>query len=85
MPLNNILEVEIFDVWRVDYMGPFPSSCGKNYILVAVNYILKWVEVLPSQSSDAKIVIKVFKKKIFPRFGFPRAVTSDGGTHFIER
>ena len=46
MALNNILEVEIFDVWGVDYMRPFPSSCGNKYILAAVDYVLKWVEVL---------------------------------------
>jgi len=41
MPLNNILEVEIFDVWGVDFMGPFPSSFGNQYILVAVDYVSK--------------------------------------------
>ena len=40
MPLNNILEVENFDVWGVDYMGPFPSSCRNKYTLVAMDYVL---------------------------------------------
>ncbi|XP_042396720.1 uncharacterized protein LOC121986852 [Zingiber officinale] len=85
MPLNCILEVELFDVWGVDFMGPFPSSCGNNYILVAVDYVLKWVEAIASPASDAKTVIKSFKKVIFPRFGVPKAVISDKGSHFIER
>lgn len=85
MPLNTILEVEIFDVWGIDYMGPFPSSCNNKYILVAVDYVSKWVEAIPSPTSDAKTVVKLFKKVIFPRFGIPRAVISDGGSHFIER
>ena len=41
MPQTGILEVEIFDVWGVDYMGPFPSSKGNRYILVAVDYVSK--------------------------------------------
>jgi len=28
MPLNPFLEVEIFDIWGIDFMGPFPSSAG---------------------------------------------------------
>ncbi|XP_039687849.1 uncharacterized protein [Medicago truncatula] len=85
MPLNNILEVEIFDVWGVDFMGPFPSSFGNQYILVAVDYVSKWVEAIASPTNDAQVVIKMFKKVIFPRFGVPRVVISDGGSHFISR
>ncbi|CAL9012077.1 unnamed protein product, partial [Prunus brigantina] len=44
MPLNNILVVELFDVWGIDFMGPFPSSFGYIYILVAVDYVSKWLE-----------------------------------------
>jgi len=44
MPLKNILEVEIFDVWVIDFMGPFPSSMGNQYILVPIDYVLSpWV------------------------------------------
>ncbi|XP_039687886.1 uncharacterized protein [Medicago truncatula] len=85
MPLNNILEVEIFDVWGIDFMGPFPSSFGNQYILVAVDYVSKWVEAIASPTNDTQIVIKLFKKVIFPRFGVPRVVISDGGSHFISR
>jgi len=48
MPQNSILEVEIFDVWGIDFMGPFPSSYGNKYILVAVDYVSKWVEAIAS-------------------------------------
>ncbi|CAL9007279.1 unnamed protein product, partial [Prunus brigantina] len=44
MPLNNILVVELFDIWGIDFMGPFPSSLGYTYILVAVDYVSKWLE-----------------------------------------
>ena len=85
MPLNNVQEVELFDVWGIDFMGPFPSSCGNKYILMAVDYVSKWVEALACPAADAKTVIRFFKKTIFPRFGIPRAVISDGGSHFINR
>ena len=85
MPQNGILEVEVFDVWGIDYMGPFPSSKGNLYILVAVDYVSKWVEAVASPTNDAKTVISLFKKIIFPRFGVPRALISDGGSHFHEK
>ncbi|GJR25247.1 reverse transcriptase domain-containing protein [Tanacetum coccineum] len=44
MPQNAIQVCEIFDVWGIDFMGPFPSSHGNKYILVAVDYLSKWVE-----------------------------------------
>ncbi|XP_070675706.1 uncharacterized protein [Malus domestica] len=44
MPQTPILVVEIFDVWGIDFMGPFPTSFGFTYILLAVDYVSKWVE-----------------------------------------
>ena len=85
MPLNNIQEVEIFDVWGVDFMGPFPSSCGNLYTLLAVDYVSRWVEAIASPTNDAKVVIKFFNRTIFPRFGTPRVIISDGGKHFTAR
>ena len=41
MPLQNIVEVEVFDCWWIDFVGLFPSSCGNEYILVAVDYVSK--------------------------------------------
>ncbi|CAL2255753.1 unnamed protein product [Prunus armeniaca] len=58
MPLNNILEVELFDVWGIDFMGPFPESWKNKYIFVAVDYVSKWVEVVALPTNDAKGVVK---------------------------
>ncbi|KAF8082321.1 hypothetical protein N665_0833s0001 [Sinapis alba] len=85
MPQNFILEVEVFDVWGIDFMGPFPSSHNNQFILVAVDYVSKWIEAIASPTIDAKLVLKMFKSIIFPRFGVPRVVISDGGTHFINK
>ncbi|XP_070041190.1 uncharacterized protein [Nicotiana tomentosiformis] len=41
IPLTTILEIDIFEVWGIDFMGPFVSSCGNTYILVAVDYVSK--------------------------------------------
>ncbi|BFG34711.1 hypothetical protein CerSpe_209850 [Prunus speciosa] len=85
MPLNNILEVELFDVWGIDFMGPFPESWKNKYILVAVDYVSKWVEAVALPTNDAKGVVKFLRKNIFTRFGTPRGIISDGGTHFCNR
>ncbi|CAM8877682.1 unnamed protein product [Rhodiola kirilowii] len=85
MPQQSILPVEIFDVWGIDYMCPFPSSYGNQYILVAVYYVSKWVEAIASPTCDAKVFTRLFKKTIFPRFGVPRTVISDGRSHFKEK
>lgn len=86
MPQNPILEVEVFDVWGIDFMGPFnPASHGFSYILVAVDYVSKWVEAIACVTNDHKPVTKLFKNIIFPRYGVPRVVISDGGSHFINK
>lgn len=82
MPQQGILEVELFDVWGVDFVGPLPSSQGYKHILVAVDYVSKWVEAVPTVHADAKAVCKLFRTVIFPRFGVPRVIISDGGSHF---
>ncbi|GKB72366.1 reverse transcriptase domain-containing protein [Tanacetum coccineum] len=74
---------EIFDVWGIDFMGPFPSSRGNRYILVAVDYVSKWVEAKALPTNDARVVVK-FLKQLFSRFGTPWAIISDRGTHFCN-
>ncbi|GJX92118.1 reverse transcriptase domain-containing protein, partial [Tanacetum coccineum] len=67
----------------IDFMGPFPSSHGNKYILVAVDYLSKWVEAKALPTNDARVVVK-FLKSLFARFGTPRAIISDRGTHFCN-
>ena len=60
MPLKSNLQMEIFDIWGVDFMGPFPMSEQCEYILVAVDYVSKWVEALPCVAADSKSSKKMF-------------------------
>ncbi|RVW92647.1 Transposon Ty3-I Gag-Pol polyprotein [Vitis vinifera] len=85
MPMNPILIVELFDVWGIDFMGPFPMSFGNSYILVGVDYVSKWVEAIPCKQNDHRVVLKFLKENIFSRFGVPKAIISDGGTHFCNK
>nr|GFC23419.1 reverse transcriptase domain-containing protein [Tanacetum cinerariifolium] len=83
MPQNNIQVYKIFDIWGIDFMGPFPSSKGNKYILVAVDYLSKWVEAKALPTNDARVVVK-FLKSFFSQFGTPRAIISDRGTYFCN-
>ncbi|GJT77394.1 putative nucleotidyltransferase, ribonuclease H [Tanacetum coccineum] len=84
MPLTNIQVCEIFDVWGIDFMGPFPKSHKFEYILVAIDYVSKWAEAQALPTNDARVVV-TFLKKLFCRFGMPKALISDRGTHFCNK
>nr|GEY87405.1 reverse transcriptase domain-containing protein [Tanacetum cinerariifolium] len=88
MTLTNNLVSEVFDIWGIDFMGPFPSSRNNKYILVAVDYVSKWVEVKALPTNDARVVVK-FLRKLFSRFRVPKALISDRGhissTLFLRR
>ena len=71
MSLTNILEVELFDILGIDFMDPFPSSYGHKYILLAVDYVSKWVESIPTITCEAKVVLP--------------GVTSFQGSGLLER
>nr|GEU38079.1 DNA-directed DNA polymerase [Tanacetum cinerariifolium] len=67
----------------IDFMGTFPSSKGNKYILVAVDYLSKWVKEKALPTNDARVVVKFFKS-LFSQFGIPRVIISDRGTHFCN-
>ena len=85
MPMNPILIVELFDVWGIDFMGPFPMSFCNSYILVGVDYVSIWVEAILCKQNDHRVVLKFLKENIFSRFGVSKSIISDGDTHFCNK
>ncbi|GKB20834.1 reverse transcriptase domain-containing protein [Tanacetum coccineum] len=89
MPQNAIQVCKIFDVWGIDFMGPFPSSHGNKYILVAVDYLSKWVEAKALPTNDARVVVK-FLKSLFATAYHPQTsgqveVSNRGLKRILER
>nr|GEW82392.1 putative reverse transcriptase domain-containing protein [Tanacetum cinerariifolium] len=82
-PQKYIQVCEIFDVWGIDFMGPFPLSNENKYVLVAIDYVLKWAEAQAFPTNDARNVVN-FLKKLFTQFGIPKALMSDRGTHLCN-
>ena len=70
-PMCPILEVELFDLWGMDFMDSFPSSFSNLYILLDVDYVSKWVEAIPTHMNDDSVVVKFLRSHIFTRFGTP--------------
>ena len=85
MPLTPILEVEIFDLWGIDFIRPFQMSYDNQFILVTIDYVSKWAKTVPTRTNDNQVVIKFLRENIISRFGAPRAIISDNGRHFCNR
>ena len=64
-------------------MGLFPNSCGYLYILVAIDYVSKWVEAITSHTNDHAVVVKFLKEHIFSRFGMPELLSAIGAYIFV--
>ena len=84
IPLKGILVVQIFYVWGIDFIGPFPSTFGNIYILLAVDYVSKWVEASACPRNDAIIVVEFIQRNILSRFGASKTIISDEGSHFAN-
>lgn len=83
--MTKMLEVELFDIWGIDFMGTFANSYGLKYILVMLDYMSKWVEVVSLAENKGKIVVAFSRKNIFTRFGVLQTIVSDGGSHFCNK
>ena len=74
-----------FDVWGINFMGPFPSSSSTTYTLLVVDYVSKCVKPKATKTDNFKTIIDFIKSCIFMRHGMPRAVISNRGTHFYNK
>ena len=77
--------MQLFDVWGMDFMGPFPASFGNIYILLAVDYVSKCVEAVACPKNDANTIVGFLRRNILSRFGTPITIISDGGSHFSNK
>ena len=77
MPLQGILVMQLFDVWGIYFMGPFLASFGNIYILLAVDYVSKWVEATACPKNDANTIVGFLQRNILSRFGTPRTKVFD--------
>ncbi|RDY14250.1 putative mitochondrial protein, partial [Mucuna pruriens] len=85
MPQQPILFCEVFNVWGIDFMGPFQVSNWYSYILLVVDYGSRCVEAIATKTNDAKVVVNFLKFNIFCRFGVPKALISDQESHLCNR
>ena len=85
MILQGILVVQIFYIWGIDFMGPFPPSFGNLYILLTMDYVSKWVEAIACLKNDANTVVEFIQRNILSRYGAPRTIISDEGSHFANK
>ncbi len=59
------MQLELFDVWGIDFMGPFVSLFDIKYILVPVDYVSQWVEAIALPNNKARSVTAFLRKNIF--------------------
>ncbi|RDY00596.1 Pol polyprotein, partial [Mucuna pruriens] len=69
MPQQSTVFCEVFYVWGIDFMGLVPISQGNYYILLAIDYISRWVEAKATKANDAKTI---------------KALINDQGSHFCN-
>lgn len=84
-PLHPVVSIDPFAKWGIDFTtcNP-PSTTGHHYIIVAMDYFTKWVEVMPTYTNDAKTTTLFMFNHIITWFGIPKSIVTDHGTHFCN-
>ena len=85
MPLQGILVVQIFNVWGIDFMGHFPPSFRNLYILLAMDYVSKWVEAIACPRNDANTIMGFIQRNKLSIYGAPRTIINDEESHFANK
>ena len=82
MPLNPIIIVKIFDVRGINFMRPFLIVFGNEYVLLAIDYVPKWADIIATRTNELPNVVKYIRENILYRYSMAYAIISDQGTHF---
>ena len=85
--MRPIMSTRAFSKWGIDFVGPIKplaKSTHAQYIIVATNYLTKWVEAKATVRNDARTTTKFLYEYIFTRYGLPIEIVSDQGVHFVN-
>ena len=88
MPLISINPSLTFEIWSINFIGPFPvptKRIGVRYIITTVEYVTKWAEVAQVDTCSNEIAAKFIYGNIITRFGYPINLINDQGSHFINK
>ena len=88
MPLVPQITLQAFDKWVVEFVGPI-SPPGKQtsvrYIIIVTNYLTRWAEATPVKYCTAATEVKFIFENVVTRFGCPKFILRDQGTHFVNK
>ena len=87
MPLQPQVTLQAFDKWDIDFVGhinPPRKRTGSRYIITAINYLTRCVEARPVKDCSVATATQFIFENILTRFGCPKILMSDQGTHFLN-
>jgi hypothetical protein len=87
MPLIPQVTLQVFDKWAIDFVGPINPSTKRTrarYIITATKYLTRWAKATPVKDYSVETSTHFLFEQVFTRFGFPRVLMRDQGTHFIN-